>query len=376
MASGMSTSYTRTAIQKQVVSDRIVMTEPMEAPLLAALGLNSESKFKFTNTPGKLYSWVEDTYSPIQDAANDTDLTNDSTTTLITVTNGNYFQPGDVIKADSEYIWVSSISTNTLTVTRNYGGTQATHASDVTLYIHSRARLEGASASDSHFTEPTTNYNYSFIMQKQIEVSRSDALLKRYGIGDVVQWEIDKKMKELKRDLAKKPYHGQRKAGSATTPRDAGGFDTFITTNVTTLSGSPALTQKNVEDAVAQCLAVAPSPNYLLVCNTWPKRKFVDWYSGSVRTERTETMGGVQIDKIQSALGPTLNVMVDIYCPTNSLWILNTDFIGYLTLDEFFYEELGKSKDTESYGQIVGEYGFVVANNGAHAKITGFSTSS
>lgn len=371
MATGMQSTYVGTVPQKRVVSDRILFTEPNETPLLSALGMSAEQKIKLVNAPGAKYEWLYDTYSSLSDTAADTTITSDSTVTSIVVSDGSKFQAGDVIQIDSEYIWVSSVSTNTLSVTRNYGGTQATHASTSTVYIRSRARLEGASNTTSHYTQPTSDYNYSFILHKAVKISRTDARIQRYGIGDIVNFEIDKKMDELKMDLSRKPYYGQRKAGSASTPRDAGGFDAFISTNVTTLSG--ALTLKAIEDAVQSCWSYGGNPS-LLVCNGWAKRKINSFFEGSVRTERSETLGGVTIDSIQTGIGAKLNVLVDRWCPANTLWILDPSLAGFLTIDEFFYEELGKTADTAADGQIVGEYGFIVADEKKHAKITGFST--
>jgi hypothetical protein len=372
MAQGQQTSYVQTLPQKRVVSDRIIMTEPMEQPLIAALGLNNESKFKFVNTPGKMYEWLEDTYSPLSDALNgDTVVTSDSADTTLTATDGSKFQPGDVIQIDDEYIWVSAVNTNALTVVRNHGGTQATHASTATMYIRSRARLEGATATDSHYTAPTSNYNYSFILQKNVEVSRSDARLQRYGIPDLVNYEITKKMDELKRDLSRKPYFGVRAAGSASTPRDCGGFDTFISTNATA-AASAALTLKMIEDQVQNIFDNGGNPR-MLICGGFAKRKIASFFEGSIRTERSETMGGVEISRIQTAMGPVLDVLVDMYIPANRLYLIDTDLTGFITIDEFFYEELGKTKDTAAYGQVVGEYGFVLADEKKHAKITGFS---
>lgn len=374
MASGMQTTYVGTLPQKRVVSDYLWMTDPMDTPLLSALGVSND-KFKLVNAPGKMYEWLQDTMSAISSTANDTDLTNDSTITTITVADGTLYQPGDVIVIDSEYMWVSAVSTNDLTVTRNYSGTQATHASTAAVYIRSRARLEGASATNSHYTQPTTGYNYSFILQKSIEISRSDARLQRYGIPNIVEYEIGKKMDELKRDLSRKPYYGVRGAGSASTPRDAGGFDTFISTNATALTGTPALTQKNLEDAVQNCWTYGGNPD-LLICGAWAKRKIADMFAGYVKTDRNERMGGVTIDRIMSALGVELNVLVDRYCPTNALYVLDSSKVGYIEVDPFFYEDLAKTKDTAAYGQVVGEYGFVLVDEAKHAKVSGFSTSS
>lgn len=373
MAQGQQTTYVGTVPQKRVVSDRILMKDPMEIPLISALGLNADTKFKFVNAPGTTYEWLLDAYSATSSTAADTDLTNDSTATTVTVADGTLFQPGDVIQIDLEYVWVSAVSTNDLTVTRNYGGTQATHASTSAIYLRSRARLEGATATNSHYTQPTSAYNYSAIFQKSIEISRSDARIQRYGIPDLVEFEKNKKMDELMIDLTRKPYYGQRKAGSATTPRDMGGFDTFISTNTTDCS-SAALTLKNIEDMVQTIWDAGGNPS-LLVCGGWAKRKIVSFFEGAVRTERSETLGGVEINRIQTAMGPQLDVLVDRYlAPTTALWILDPNDIGFVTIDEFFYEELGKTGDTAAKGQVVGEYGFVVGVESHHGKIYGFLT--
>lgn len=372
MATGQQTTYVGTVPQKRVVSDRIIMTDPMEIPLISTLGMNAESKFKFVNAPGVKYEWLVDAYSSTSDVLTTAGAA-DSTTTTLVATDGSKFQAGDVILVDSEYIWVSSVSTNTLTVVRNFGGTQAVHADNSTAYIKSRARLEGADAGDSNYTQPTSQYNYSQIFQKTIEISRSDARIKRYGIPNLTQYEIDKKMDELKISLTQLPYHGNRAAGSASTARGAGGFDTFIASGNKTNASSAALTQKMIEDMVQTVWEAGGRPS-LLVCNGWASRKITSFFEGSVRTDRTEGIGGTKITKIQTAMGPELDVLVDRYCPTNKLYILTPDQVSFVTVDEFFFEDLGKTGDTEAFGQVVGEYGFAMAGDTHHGLIYGFST--
>jgi len=73
-------------------------------------------------------------------------------------------------------------------------------------------------------------------------------------------------------------------------------------------------------------------------------------------------------------MGPQLDVLVDRYCPAASIYVLTPDEVGFVSIDEFFYEDLAKTKDTAAYGQVVGEYGFVVAAPYHHGRIYGFST--
>lgn len=373
MPTGQEITYSATVPQKRMVTDRIIMTDPLDMVAVEMLGLSNESKFQFANTPGVSYEWIEDTFSPRADAINTAALTSDTTLTQMTVDNGAYFQVGDVLLVDLEYMHVSAVTSNVLTVTRNYGGTQATHSNNAVVTIVGRNRLEGAAAGDGHFTEPTTGYNYSAILQKSVEISRSNALLPRYGIGNVVAWEVDKKVKENMHLLNRMVYHGQRKAGSATTPRGFGGLIQLISTNATAKS-SAALDRKDIEDLLEDIYGYGGNPN-LILCDTWGKRKIAGFYEGFVRTDRIESRGGFKIDYIEDALGNEVAVMVDRACPAGSLFILDQAHCGLITVDPMFWELLGKSKDTADggYGQVVGEYGFVLAHEKAHGKITGYS---
>jgi len=372
MAAGQEITYSGTLNQKRVVADRIVMIEPMEYVAINALGLDNESKFALVNTPGEKYEWLEDTWSPRTDTLVG-GLSSSSTTTTFTATDGTLYQPGDVLLIESEYFWVSSISGDTITVgARSFGGTQATHADALTIYFVGRARLEGAAAADGHFTQPTSGYNYSATFQKTIEISRTNALLRRYGVENVIEREVNKKLEENLRLLNLAIYHGQRKAGSGTTPRSFGGLKALITTNDPALAGV-ALTRKRIEDSVADCWTNGGRPS-LAIGNQWAKRKIASFYEGFVQTTIDERMGGIEIDKIRVPLGLTLDVVVDRDCPTDSLFLLDKEKLGGITVDPFFSEGLGKVKDTAFYGQVVGEYGFVLTHEKAHAHISGFST--
>lgn len=373
MASGQEITYSGTLNQKRVIADRIVMIEPMEYVAINALGLDNESKFALVNGPGEKYEWLEDTWSPRTDVLAG-GLSSSSTTTTFTATDGTLYQPGDVLLIESEYFWVSSVSGTTVTVgTRSFGGTQATHADNLTIYFVGRARLEGAAAGDGHFTQPTSGYNFSSTFQKSVEISRTNALLKRYGVDNVVEREVNKKLEENLRLLNLAIYHGQRKAGSATTPRAFGGLKALITTNDPALAGV-ALTRKRIEDSVQDCWSNGGRPS-LALGNAWAKRKIASFYEGFVKTEIDERMGGIEIDKIRTPLGISLDVAVDRDCPADSLFLLDREKVGGITVDPFFSEPLGKSKDTAFYGQVVGEYGFVLQHETAHAHISGFSTS-
>ena len=377
MPGGQNITYSATLPQKRVVTDRILMTDTVDMVAIKALGLNNESKFAFANGPAgpnQAYEWLSDNYGDLADAINTPSWTSLSTQTNMVVDTVALFHVGDVCLIDAEYVHITAISGSICTVTRAWGGTQATHADSSVVTIVGQSRVEGAATSDSAFTEPSSTTNCVNIYHKEIDISRSADNLQRYGIGGMVEREIDIGTTQLGRLLNKSFYHGQRKAGSSSTASSAGGFTTFITTNKNNLSSTPALTQKNIEDELQDCYDAGGNPT-LIFCNSWAKRKIADFYAGSVRTERSETMGGISIDRITSPLGVELNVVVDRDCQTDYLYIVDPNYSGFVTIDPFFWELLGKVGDTAAFGQIVGEYSMVFANDTWQSYISGFSTS-
>ena len=373
MGVGQLHSYSATVPHKRMITDRVLNVDPYEIVALNALGLDNMGKFSFVNAPNRVYEWLEDAYVATSTTANDTTWDSDSAETTVTVTDGSIFKVGDVILADAEYMWVSAISGNDLTVTRDFGGTQATHATDVTVYIVARQRLEGASADDSPWTEPSSNVNYSQILQATIEVSRTDALIPQYGISGVVDRLIDKHFDELMLLLNSGVYHSQQKVGTSSTPRGMGNLKSFISTNGSAVSG--ALTRKMIDDELQQSWDNGGNID-LIMTGAWAQRKINDFYAGYVRTERSEQMGGIQIKKLLNPItGAEIDVVVDRDCPTDELFLLDREHVGLITIDPMFYEDLGKTKDTAAYGQIVGEYGLVLADEKNHSYLDGFSTS-
>ena len=301
-------------------------------------------------------------------------LTVTTNTTTITITTPNLFHTGDIVYIDTDPMYVTSISGSVLTVIRGFGGTTpVSHAETSTAYIRYNARIEGAASTASPWTEVSSNTNCSTIFHKEVYVSRDDKLFPNYGIGDLLEYRIDMNMEILMEQLNRLPYYGKRAAGTPSTARSSGGFGTFITTNATALSDA-VLTRKHIDTEFQQIWAAGGKTN-LILCDAWFQRKINDFYEGFVTTERSEAIGGMMIKQLMHPLtGQLVSVVVDRHCPAGYAYLLDQRYVGYITIDPFFYEELAKTGDFEK-GETVGEYGFVCAYNKAHSIISGYSTS-
>ena len=376
---GLIQSYINTVPDRRMVTDRILMVEPYDIVAYAYLGTDM-GKFNFVNREGKIYEWLEDTYTDRTDSVT-TGMASSSTTTTATITTAALFQPGDVWLIESEKIWVSAISGAVITMTRGYGATNpATHANSTAMTRVSRARIDGDDADDSPSTEITSNSNYTQIFQRTVNVARTKENIAEYGVASWEDYWIDKYMQELMMDLARLPHYGERVVGTASAARMSGGLKTFITDNLTyatstgaTAGAASALTRDHIDDTLVNIHNDGGNPD-LILTTAHAQRKINDMYEGFVQTARSEALGGVLIKQLMNPItGKIMDVVVDRNAVAGELWLLSRPNIAYYPFDPFFYERLSKTGDAVK-GEVVGEYGFVCAYDKSHGAVLEFSS--
>ncbi len=142
-----------------------------------------------------------------------------------------------------------------------------------------------------------------------------------------------------------------------------------------TAAGTKALNRGHIDDQLENCYAAGGMPN-VLFCNTFQYRRLAAIYEPFITTERSETTGGNRIKWLEVPLpgASPIQIIVDRWAPATTVDLIDTRYCGFITLDPFFYEKLAKTGDS-SNGQVVGEYGFVLAFEKAHARITGLTSS-
>lgn len=389
--SGMIYTFGDTTItMKRTVSDLIKNIDPQDVPMIALLGLNNQGKFRIQNWGNNKYEWLEDTLKVRTATLAETMDTTETGMDVVTGT-GIRFKIGDVWKFDEtgEYILVSSISTDTITVIRAWngnGGTEGTATVGVTnattlTYLYN-ARLEGADSDASFSTVPTSPYNYTQIFQQEIKVTGSEEKSARYGISDQYKYQLMKwlgggrsdngvKAGDLMLDLENTFFYGTRKLRTATVPGAMGGFKTYVTTNVTA-NASARLTQAVLENSIQSCWSYGGRPQ-TIVCNAFNKRLISSWFAPSIRTQRTENTGGNVIDNIETEFG-VFDLRLNRHCPSSEVDILDKNLMGWCTLRDWFVHPLGISGDYVK-DELLGEFGFVLQMEKSHAVITGTAIS-
>ena len=370
------TSYSNTDIDVRKIAALIEMVSPEDVPLLTLVGMASAQKLLRAEIFNRKVEWIEDELKPTSLTL---DEALDSSEQGVDVTSGHETRvvKGSIIRAEDELMWVSSITGSTLTVTRAYAGTTgAAHATALTMEIVGHAQIEGDPPPTPRTVLTSEPYNYTQIFEDGIHVTGTQLATKQYGIDDEYDYQVAKILKEQMILLERMLIDGLRAVGTSTTARSSGGLRQFVTEGPADLSGA-ALTQSDLEAALQgrfELVGASAMPK-LIIANAWAKRRITGFYTPFVRTERTDRTGGSYIDTVETDFG-TLKVMLNRWCPTNRVYLINPDFIGVGAMRgrEFYEERLAKTADAID-GHVLGEYTAVVKNYIAHAVIKGFATS-
>lgn len=366
------TTYSDTTPHKRVVTDVISLIDPSDAPMIEALGGldGASSKFEFVNEPSTKVEWLEDTLASLSGLLNGT-IT--STATTITLTDADNFQEGHIIEIDSERMWVSAVNnaTEVVTVTRAYEGSSATHADSATVTIVGMARLEGADSDDVAYTDRTVGSNYTQIFHQEVKVTRSQRQISQYGISDEMSYQGDKVIPSLMRLIERHFFNSTvSKAGSATTPRQFGGYQAFVTDNKTT---GATLAQSQFENAVKAAYTDGGSGPWLAFCHPDNLQKVKNLYDSSnfLRIDRTEQTLGMVIERILTPYG-TVDLVLDRWAKAAQIPLIDPKHAGFLTYYPFTQEELAKDGDYDK-SEVVGEFTLCIRQDKAHALLTAVS---
>jgi len=369
------TSYSDTTNAKRIIADVIKLIDPVATPLIVALGGFNAARSKFDiRDNGTKVEWLEDSYAPLSDAANQGTTITTNTTTL-TVTDASIFQDGHVIKIDSELMVVSAVDTtgNTLSVySRSYGGTNATHAATATVNIVGMARLEGDDADYVGLQQVSAPFNYTSIFQKAMKITGTEDVVDEYGYEDAFTYQAMKAIPELARLVELAIFNGIRAVGTATTPRSFGGLGTFITDN--TVAASGAIAKTHIDDLAEKIRLDGGMPDLFV---THPSiandlRALLDSSSFVRLTQENSVFGMQAVDQIRTQYG-NLQIVESLWCPVATSYILDSGRVGLYELRPFGWSPLAKTGDSRK-AEVVGELSLALANDKAHGTITGITS--
>lgn len=113
------------------------------------------------------------------------------------------------------------------------------------------AQQEGYTNSYTDITAPTRSTNIVQLFGKEVRVSNTEQRVAHYGMGDPYTYQLQKKMKEMARDIEKALVAGTRASGDSGVARRLNGAIALITTNKTARNSGTSLTETEFNDIMA-----------------------------------------------------------------------------------------------------------------------------
>lgn len=326
--------------------NEIAQLEPDDAPFITFLRA-SKKNTRVAHNPK--FEWMEDQLTANYGTLSTAIAATSTTSLVLSSGDGKLFQAGTIIMASTEAMLVTAVSTDTLTVTRGFGGTTALSsiASSTPVYIIGHAFAENATSPTALTTQVTECYNYTQIFRTAVQLSNTADKTKMYG-GDDLGYQRGKALLEHKRDIAKAFYAGVRSIDSSThTLRTTKGLFGFLTQSQAFAAAGTALTYANFDELVAQKVFRYGSKQKLLIAG--PKLSTVInlWALNKVVTDvSTDATFGMRVKKLATSYGDLMVVydplLADLGHPDYGI-ILDTNNVNYVHLD---------GRDTKLYTNI------------------------
>ena len=238
--------------------------------------------------------------------------------------------------------------------------------------------------------------NFTQILKKVVKVSGTARAVQAYGREDEFEYQLSKRMKEIKRDLELAAVQTQGgTSGAAASAALMASVESWIATNATSVQEGAAgtthgattgaiptrgpidstsagsLTEAALKAAIANAWQAGGDPK-VLMCAGKVKQKISGGFTG-VATRFRNVNSGQQaeviagVDLYVSDFGEH-QLIPNRFMRTSVLLVLDMDYWAIASLRNFTMERLGKVGDADA-AHIVGEYTLESRNEKASAKV-------
>lgn len=351
-------------------------------------------------TGATTHRWLDDELQPDEVQINDS--TDSSTAELVfTVDNGNAFAVGDLvlINASKEVVLVTSISTNDITVTRDYGeaGTPgyvaraAVIADNAWLTIMSNAFEQGHPLPAIKNFQEVERTNIVQDLRTPFGVTEIVAATDQYGENDW-PYQMRKKGVEHLRNLERQNVQGVAVTSDLslfvtnnTAPGSAAGIDFYIREfgDAARQITQTQLTQTEFLDAL-QAMFAFGGQNKLLLASPTLRTAFDFWGISKLNTFVAGTVFGMKINRWESSWGTvsivTEEILRDPGTDGETSYFIDLDNVKIVTLQGIGQTRLRLIDPYKSDGSTIkqAEWNTIscleVRSAGTHGYITGVTS--
>ena len=371
-ATGVLSSYGLNGGVPISIDAIIDLIDPLDLPLQNGYVLGGAPALSNIPIDNKKIEWQDDTLLDAVSTINEGGEYGISDVTL-TATDGTRFKAGDVLYIEDEALYVSSVSTNNLTVIRAFAGTTAAaHADGKDIICIGQALPEGNDAIEASHVDRDRRQNFTQIFgPRKVQATGTEQVMPKYGLvrGGEMLYQFDKEMIELAKMVERALIYGTR-YDDAVDQRTMGGFMYYISTNEN--STGTALTEDLIGDQIAAMYNAGSTPGqgFTMALNLANKR--VLNALGTVEVQRADNGRGTIVDYMDFDVGRVMFV-VSRYMRNSDAIMYTADQCALATLRGWRAEPLAKTGDADSL-MAVAELSFRLKRQKYAAKFTGLTT--
>lgn len=300
----------------------------------------------------------------------------DSSETAIDVDDGSMFKGDDIILCESEYMKVTSVSGNTLTVVRGaLGSTAAEHADDTWILLLFERQKENDTSGTAINTDFETITNYTQIFRITYGQSGTNKATKKRGKGDMAIMRAEA-LADFKRQLEHMIIWGKKRLemSGGDVYRYSGGLDEFISTN--RLDADGALGFGDIGWIVNQTTRYGGSKK-LWFCGRDARQQLDSLGLEYMRIKSSENILGMAVDGVRTSFGEFM--LITHHGLENAhadrIYIIDPLHINMATLRPMKHRTNIQENDRDGEKhEYLSEQGLWLGQERAHAVVTNVST--
>ena len=357
------------------MSGTLTMISPSDVPILNLIGKDSLS----TPCVAVKHEWLEDSLrgltSAVATQGKFSTTTDPADDVVVTTNDGVKFRAGDIWLVESELVRVISVSTDTMSFARGYGGsTAASHANSTTMQWIGNVAVQDASVGTARTTTKTGLYNYVQLMEDALKFTSTEKAIRKYVEQNSVDAQMSRAMRTWWIGWEKALLFGRKVAPTNSVAGAMDGILVRLSTNSYAKSGA-YLTEDHIRTALRDCWNAGGNPTHIL-CNAFQKERISTFLDNQRETTRTDTTAGSIVKSYESEYG-TVDIVLDRWMPTDTVLIIQKDLIGFGPFKDHATKAINLPITTgfTDTWQIIGGYTAETRAESAHAKITGLATS-
>ncbi|SMO93002.1 SU10 major capsid protein [Melghirimyces algeriensis] len=330
-----------------------------EPTLLGLVGFGGESLYQTK------FEWMSDRLNSNLSSVKGAKLASD---TVITVPEGDgeKFRVNAIVVAGEEYMRVTDINGDDITVERGFDGTTAADLADgAELRIVSRPQPEGAMPGEDEGHDRYVDYNFSQIIERYASVSNTQQAVRTHNVTDELQYQVELRLKEMAREFNDWLIYGRRHDAGRNIPRMTGGLLHFseMKGSAKQNANGNEVNAKMLNDLMEKVYQRGGNVNTILT-NTAGSRQISKLLSDNVRVVREDQKAGRVIMEYISDIvgGSSATVVVDPNFPKNKVALLDRSILSLRPLRPVYDVDASVPGADFVARQIRGEYGIQVKN--------------